>query len=142
MSALKIILLNEKCIPEKKNIEDCWDLKANIPKLISIGQLSAEKIQLGVCIEVPKGYQGFIRTRSGHRKAGLSVEGTVDPGYTGEVCALVINHLNIPYHLQPLERICQFVLVKVDDNNGELEIVKEFPQSPRNDKGFGSSGLL
>jgi len=140
--ALKIKLLNDKCVPEKKRIEDCWDLKANIPKLISISQLSSVKIPTGVCIEVPKGYQGFIRTRSGHRVAGLSVEGTVDPGYTGEVNAIVINHLNIPYHVQPLERICQFVLVKVDDNNGELEIVKELATSDRADKGFGSSGVI
>ena len=42
------------------------------------------------------------------------------------------------YFIEPMERIAQMVFIRVE--RPEFEIVEEFQNTERGDKGFGSSG--
>ena len=47
----------------------------------------------GVHIEIPVGYVGMIKSKSGlNVKHGLSSEGVVDAGYTGSIVVKLYNH--------------------------------------------------
>jgi dUTP pyrophosphatase len=67
------------------------------------------------------------------------ISGTVDSGYRGEYKAIIHNMMDMPYHVQPYEKIAQLVIVPIADID-ELELVQELTPSERGNKGYGSSG--
>ena len=49
-------------------------------------------IDTGVHFEIPEGYVGFIKSKSGlNVKKGLQAEGVIDAGYTGSVVVKLYN---------------------------------------------------
>lgn len=100
-------------------------------------------IPLGFRVEVPKGYRLSVVPRSGLAiKNGITIlnaPGTIDSGYRGDVCAIVINTSFEPVVIKHGERICQCYLEK--NYSMEQVIVEELSTSDRGDKGFGSTGL-
>lgn len=99
------------------------------------------RVPLGFAIQVPEGYEGQIRPRSGlGLKHGLHVAtGTVDFGYSGEVSALLYNLGSEPFTWEPGDRICQLVVAPVA--RVELVAVEELAASDRGGNGWGSSGF-
>lgn len=101
-----------------------------------------ETIRCGVSFQIPEGYHIEVRSRSGlARKHGVFVvnsPGTVDPGYRGEVCAVLANVGTEPYIVKRGDRIAQAVLIKHETAN--LIEVKELSSSNRGEGGFGSTG--
>jgi dUTP pyrophosphatase len=138
---LQIKLLDEKCMPYKKYQNDAGlDLKARISKLISVSQFSTIKIPTGVCVNIPQGYVGLITPRSSMNEIGVSSElGTIDEGYTGELSVCLTNNTSTPYHINPYDRIAQFVLVPVYSVTN-LIVTDELPTKDRGDNGYGSTG--
>jgi dUTP pyrophosphatase len=71
------------------------DLRANIDEPVSIGPLQRVLIPTGLFIEIPHGFEGQIRPRSGLAfKYGITVlnaPGTIDADYRGEIKVLLIN---------------------------------------------------
>src|SRR5690349_21144937 len=67
----------------------------------------------GIAIELPSGYEGQVRPRSGLAlKKGLTVlnaPGTIDPGYRGEVGVILINLSSTAQMIEPGERIAQLI---------------------------------
>lgn len=101
------------------------------------------KVRTGIHLEIPEGYEAQVRSRSGLAGAGVSVAnspGTVDSGYRGEVCVLLINHGRDFFKFEAGERIAQLVFAPVC-HSVELRPVGELGSSARGDGGFGSSGL-
>lgn len=98
------------------------------------------KILTGFCLEIPHGYEGQIRPRSGMiLNTHLSFEtGTVDQGYRGEVHVVVRNFGPRPYSIARGDRIAQLVFAPVV--RAELSEVAEVTPSQRGGKGLGSSG--
>lgn len=98
------------------------------------------KIPLGFAIEIPDGYEGQIRPRSGLSfKEGLVVvQGTIDSDYRGEVCAIIINHDYHEKKIQTGDRICQLIISPI--LRVELEVVEDLNQTKRAWGGFGSTG--
>ncbi len=99
-------------------------------------------VATGLAIELPSGFEGQIRPRSGlARKFGITLlnsPGTVDPGYRGEIRVLLINHGPEPYTVSAGDRIAQlviaaYVLVK-------WRIQNDLADSGRGEGGFGSTG--
>jgi dUTP pyrophosphatase len=137
---LNIKVINPKCIPTIAYENDAGvDLYANTDKLISISQFSTTKVPLGIAVEIPNDYFGFILPRSGHAVKGITVEtGTIDPGYRGELCAVITNNTNTPYHMQPYEKIAQLVLLPKTIIK-TFNFVDKLSESERGEKGFGSS---
>ena len=101
------------------------------------------RIPTGVIVEIPEGYEGQVRPRSGLAdKAGISLTncvGTIDCDYRGEVMVLVINHGKEPYTFRPGERVAQLVVTPVPKVE-VIEIEDLVTQTARGDGGFGSTG--
>jgi len=124
------------------------DLYACLPRglittptvLISRGEIV--KIPLGFCVEIPIGYEGQVRPRSGlASKHGLTLPnspGTVDADYRGEMFVALINLSESPYEIQHGDRIAQMIIAPV--TRAALIEVDELSPTPRGDGGFGSTG--
>ncbi|MBT3071214.1 dUTP diphosphatase [Rhodomicrobium sp. Az07] len=101
-------------------------------------------IPTGIALELPHGYEGQVRPRSGlalrHGITVLNAPGTIDSDYRGEVQVLLINLGSEPYAIERGFRIAQLVIAPV--SRVTLEIVDELPATKRNTGGFGSTGQL
>lgn len=126
----------------KKGDAGC-DARANIKEPVYLIKDKPTLIPLGIRTAIPEGYEIQVRARSGLAlKNGVVViqgVGTVDPQYRGEICAVMINHTNFPFTVNPGDRICQLVLNKVEQI--QWERVSELPLSDRGEGGFGHSGV-
>jgi dUTP pyrophosphatase len=100
-------------------------------------------IPTGFAVEIPLGFEGQVRPRSGlaarHGITLLNSPGTIDADYRGEVKVIVINHSKETFMIERGMRIAQLVIAKVVD---DLEIVEvnELSGTQRGAGGFGSTG--
>ena len=99
-------------------------------------------IPTGVAIEIPEGFEGQIRPRSGLAlKYGigcLNSPGTVDSDYRGEIKVLLINHGKAAVRFERGERIAQLVISSYE--RVEVELVEDLAESVRSTGGFGHTG--
>ena len=101
-------------------------------------------VRTGIALAIPEGYFGLVRDRSGNAKRGLRVSGgVIDAGYRGEVLVLldvVNNGLDaVPGHeIKAGDRIAQLLVLPVPEVI--IEEVESLDTTPRNDKGFNSTG--
>lgn len=119
------------------------DLTAGIDKPLTLEPGKRIGIPTGLKIEIPSGYEGQVRPRSGlAAKAGISLTncvGTIDSDYRGEVTVLAINHGDAAYTFQPGERIAQLLITPVP--RVEIVEVDELDAGgQRGAGGFGSTG--
>ena len=93
----------------------------------------------GVHIEIPFGYAGFIKSKSGlNVKYNLIADGVIDTGYTG---AIVVKLYNLGEHDHIVnygDKIAQLVLVNIAAP--KLILTKLNKDTERGDNGFGSTG--
>lgn len=95
--------------------------------------------QTGIHIEIPKGYFGAIRAKSGLlRNHGIICSGTIDVGYTGEIMVTLVNTSDEIYCVSEGDKIAQLIIIPYE--RVELVEVASLEQTERGDKGFGSSG--
>lgn len=96
----------------------------------------------GLRIEIPFGFEGQIRPRSGLAlKNGVTVlnsPGTIDSDFRGEIGIILINLGSLPFTVFPGDRIAQIVFSKVA--RASFEVKKNLAQSERGSGGFGSTG--
>ncbi len=101
-----------------------------------------EGVPTGLAIEIPPGYEGQVRPRSGlARKFGVTLlnsPGTIDPGYRGEIQVLLVNHGKQDYAIRKGDRIAQLILGVYAAVDWSLK--EELSQTARAAKGFGSTG--
>ena len=100
-------------------------------------------VPTGIAIALSDGYATFVHPRSGLAiKYGVGLvnaPGTIDAGYRGEICVIVINHdQSESFEIKRGDRIAQLVFQRVE--RAEFVAVEELPGSSRSDAGFGSSG--
>ncbi|MBI3694601.1 MAG: dUTP diphosphatase [Acidobacteria bacterium] len=97
----------------------------------------------GLILEIPPGYEGQVRPRSGlalrHGVTLLNSPGTIDPGYRGEVRVILINHGTSEFHIRPGDRIAQLLISSYAAVEWKLEA--NLGASDRGAGGFGSSGV-
>jgi len=122
-----------------------FDLRANLDAPVQLGPNQRKLIPTGLFMEIPFGYEGQVRTRSGLAlKRGLSVlnsPGTVDSDYRGEVGVILINNTADIETIEPGERIAQMVIAKHETAEIEVvESVEELETTDRGAGGFGSTG--
>jgi len=116
----------------------CYDLYADEEVIITN---TPTKVNMGIRIAIPVGYEGVVRSRSSSfAKKNLHVfVGTIDSGYRGDVLCIVNTvEAETWYKVEKGEAICQIALRKVPAFT-VLEVV-ELPESQRGVKGWGSSG--
>ncbi|WP_461829521.1 dUTP diphosphatase [Aquifex sp.] len=118
------------------------DLRAAIEKPITVKPLERVLIPTGLVLEIPEGYEGQVRPRSGLAlKKGLTVlnaPGTIDADYRGEVKVILINLGSEEVVIEPGERIAQLVIAPVQ--KVEVIEVQELTPTERGEGGFGSTG--
>ena len=97
-------------------------------------------VNTGVHIEIPLGFYGDIRSKSGLLfKNDIITDGTIDSGYTGSVKVKLINLGRWSYHFKPGDKIAQMVIQRCE--LPELVVVEEIASTTeRGDNGFGSTG--
>ncbi|MDE0103633.1 MAG: dUTP diphosphatase [Bryobacterales bacterium] len=99
-------------------------------------------VRTGIAIQLPSGYEGQIRPRSGlaskHGVTLLNAPGTIDPGYRGEIRVLLVNLGPLPYQVSAGDRIAQLVVAQYASVRW-LE-VESLDASSRDAGGFGSTG--
>ena len=93
----------------------------------------------GVHIEIPEGFVGFLKSKSGlNVKNGITGEGVIDAGYTGSIVVKLYNNSGYPYEIKTGDKITQLVILPIV--TPELELVESLSESDRGSNGFGSSG--
>ena len=96
-------------------------------------------IDLGVHFEIPKGYTGFIKAKSGlNIHSNLLAEGVIDSGYTGSVVAKVYNNGDEDYYFKAGDKVTQIVFLPIPEV--ELHAVDTLDDTERGCNGFGSTG--
>ena len=98
-------------------------------------------VPTGLAIELPPGYEGQIRPRSGlalrHAITLPNAPATIDPGYRGEIRVILLNLGRAPYLVRKGDRIAQMVVARYE----AIEWVEaELSDTRRGAGGFGSSG--
>lgn len=99
-------------------------------------------IATGVTMEIPQGFEGQIRPRSGNALqygfTVLNTPGTIDSNYRGEICVLLYNTTDEPIDIYIGDRIAQIVFCKLPFIS--LVHADELSDSDRGSNGFGSTG--
>ena len=99
-------------------------------------------VSIGLSMQIPLGYCGKIYSRSGlaNKHAIFAFNGIIDPGFSGVVKVLLFNFSDEEYLVQKGTRIAQMIFVKTENVIFKFDILDL--KSDRNNKGFGSSGIL
>jgi dUTP pyrophosphatase len=138
---LKIKKLREDAkLPLRKREGDAGlDLYSVEEVVLQPGEWKA--IPTGVAVEIPKGYFGLIKDRSGLalKYALHCLAGVVDENYRGEVKVVLINLGREPVKLEKHTRIAQLLIIPYLPV--EVKEVEELSETERGEGGFGSSGL-
>ncbi|MCP4397292.1 MAG: dUTP diphosphatase [bacterium] len=116
--------------------------------LYSIEELHIEPgatalVRTGLKIAVPQNYEAQIRPKSGlalkHAMSLANTPGTIDSGYRGELCVILINHGRRAFHVRKQSKIAQMVICPVV--RAELVEMEQLGDTGRGEGGFGSTGL-
>lgn len=122
------------------------DLPAATDDLIHLNTIGATAfIPTGICVEIPPGFEGQIRPRSGlASKHGITVTntpGTIDADYRGEIFVSLtkINMSGGRFAVERGMRIAQLVICPVVQ--ATLEQVDDLSDTERGTNGYGSTGV-
>lgn len=98
---------------------------------------SVETIGLGFGLELPIGLSAFIFPRSGLARQGINCWlPPLDPGYTGEMHAVIHNASHEAYRISVGDRIGQLIIFPAVTPAFEYSLGEE-----RGDGAFGSTGV-
>lgn len=116
-----------------------YDLQADADITLHVGEII--KVPTGVSLEIPEGFEGQVRSRSGLASKGVIVvnsPGTIDSDYRGEIQVLLMSLKNT-HEVKKGDRIAQLVFAPVV----RVELFKSvscLDETERNAGGFGSTG--
>jgi dUTP diphosphatase len=118
------------------------DLVVDLTGPVLIAPHERRPIPTGLAVEIPPGYEGQVRPRSGRALSdGLTVvnsPGTIDADYRGEVKVLVVNLGDRTIEIRPGDRIAQLIIAPVV--HAEIVEADELAASQRGPGGFGHTG--
>jgi dUTP pyrophosphatase len=118
------------------------DLCAAIDEPLTIPPRGRAAISTGLAMEIPDGFEGQVRPRSGlaakHGITCTNAPGSIDADFRGTVTVLLINHGSEPFTIEPGHRIAQLVIAPVVQ--AELVEAEELSDTARGTGGFGSTG--
>ncbi len=132
-------------LPTKNNETDAgYDLYAYEDKIIPAGERA--EVEIGVRVVLPKGYWFTHAPRSSMAfkyNVVPSHTNVMDAYYTGSNSVLLFNRGTEDYTVTRGDKICQLLIIKVEDlpisviSKDELDIITS---GGRGEDGFGSSG--
>lgn len=119
------------------------DLCAAVSSDLRIEPRTITLVPCGIAIEIPEGFEGQVRPRSGlASKHGITLvnsPGTIDSDYRGEVRVPIINLGAEPFTITRGMRIAQLVIAPVA--RVTIEEVTELSSTQRGGGGFGHTGV-
>lgn len=135
---LSVVLDEGAIMPTRAHEDDAGlDLYSQENQIVSAKE--AGYFDTGVHIEIPKGFVGMLKSKSGlNVRFGIVSEGVIDAGYTGSIVVKLYNHSGYDYRVKRGDKISQLVILPII--TPELEEVKELEQTSRGSGGFGSTG--
>ncbi len=118
------------------------DLRAALRAELVIAPGERALVPTGLVLEIPPGYEGQVRPRSGLAlRSGLTVPnapGTIDSDYRGELQVILFNLGAEPFVVRRGDRVAQLVVAPVA--SVEWEESETLAESARGEGGFGSTG--
>lgn len=119
------------------------DLRAYLPEgSVTLEPMQRGLIPTGLYMEIPEGYEGQVRPRSGLAiKSGITVlnsPGTIDADYRGQVCVILINLSDKAFVINSGDRIAQLIIARCEQV--EPVQVKALAETERGAGGFGHTG--
>ena len=141
---LNIVNKSDNAMPAYETVNSAgMDLRAYLPdgELI-IKPMQRVLVPTGLFMEIPVGYEGQVRPRSGLAiKSGITVlnsPGTIDADYRGEVKVILINLSDADFVIKSGDRIAQLVIAKHEQP--EVVAVETLSETERGAGGFGHTG--
>ena len=119
------------------------DLRACIDAPLTLAANAWQLVPTGIAIYLHNtGYAALLLPRSGlGHKHGIvlgNLVGLIDSDYQGQLMVSAWNRSDVPFTIEPMERIAQLVIVPVVQ--AEFNVVTEFAASVRGEGGYGSTG--
>lgn len=119
------------------------DLRAAVEEDVVIKPFETKLIPTNLAVEIPFGYEGQVRPRSGIAAKNsitiLNSPGTIDSDYRGEIKVIITNLGREDFIIHRGDRIAQLVITKVEKVN--IVEVDNLNETQRNDGGFGHTGI-
>lgn len=141
---VKIVNKSDNNLPAYETSSSAgMDLRAYLPEgPITLKPMQRTLVPTGLFMEIPEGYEGQIRPRSGLAiKNGITVlntPGTIDADYRGEVKIILINLSDTDFVINSGERVAQIVFAKCEQM--EVLSVETLSETERGAGGFGHTG--
>lgn len=135
---MKVVLDPGAFMPEYAHEQDAG---ADLRSPVSFGIMAGDSVTVdtGVHVEIPDGYVGMLKSKSGlNVKHGIVSEGVVDEGYTGSIRVKLYNHGYETYTVCKGDKITQLVIMPV--HHATFELVDSLDETERGNNGFGSTG--
>jgi dUTP pyrophosphatase len=143
---MKVKIINRSSHPTPEystGLSAGCDLRAWLEQPITLAPLGRALIPTGLFLEIPQGFEGQVRPRSGlaakHGITVLNSPGTIDADYRGEVKVILVNLSDQAFTIQDGERIAQLVLAKHE--TAEWDLSAELTETDRGAGGFGHTGI-
>ncbi len=119
------------------------DLRACLDAPVTLGANAWQLVPTGIAIYLHHpGYAALILPRSGlGHKHGIvlgNLVGLIDSDYQGQLMVSAWNRSDVPFTIEPMERIAQLVIVPV--MQAKFNVVEEFVATERGEGGYGSTG--
>jgi dUTP pyrophosphatase len=119
------------------------DLRACLSEPLRLAANAWQLVPTGIAIYLHNpGYAALILPRSGlGHKHGIvlgNLVGLIDSDYQGQLMVSAWNRSDVPFTIEPMERIAQLMIVPVVQ--AEFNVVQDFPASERGIGGYGSTG--
>lgn len=139
---IKVKLFDERCKLQRNYKTDSGlDLRVRSELPITLPPFKPVFLKTGVAVQLPPGYEGQVRARSSMTRRGiLTILGTVDNGYRGEIGVVLINCTQAEQTLNAYERIAQLVVSPVCIPN--VQYCQKLDTTERGGCGFGSTGRV
>lgn len=135
---MKIVLKAGAVAPTRSHQWDAGlDLYSTEDGYIRCGR--SRVFKTGTAVEIPEGYVGLVKSRSGLMcNHGITTDGVIDSHYTGEIRVCLFNHGGSKYEVKAGDKIAQLVILPCA--LPELEYVDGLADTDRGANGFGSTG--
>ena len=119
------------------------DLRACLEQPLTLAPNAWQLVPTGIAIHLcDPNYAAMILPRSGlGHKHGIvlgNLVGLIDSDYQGQLMVSAWNRSDVPFTIEPMERIAQLMIVPVVQ--AQFNVVAEFPASERGEGGYGSTG--
>ena len=140
---VRVVREGPHALPQYETVHSAgMDLRAHLDEPLTLGPGQSALVPTGLRLEIPPGYEGQVRPRSGLAlKRGITVlntPGTIDADYRGDVGVILVNLSSTAQTLEPGDRIAQIVFAAVA--RARLVEADELGDTRRDSGGFGSTG--